>query len=157
MPEPRRKANILIVDDRDDKCLAMEAIVACLGENIMKVASGREALRGLLNHGFAVSLLDVNMPGMDGLETAYLIRQRKRSEHTPIIFRTGISDTETHVSRGYSLGAVDYILTPVLPEVLRTKVAVFVELFKKNEQLKRQAARLRQAHDQLEVRVRERT
>jgi two-component system, sensor histidine kinase and response regulator len=104
-----------------------------------------------------VILLDVNMPGMDGFETAHLIRQRKNSEHTPIIFVTGISDTETHVSRGYSLGAVDYILTPVLPEVLRTKVAVFVEAFKKTEQLKRQTERLRQAHEQLEHRVRERT
>ena len=111
----------------------------------------------MLTHDFAVILLDVNMPGMDGFETAYFIRQRKNSEHTPIIFVTGISDTETHVSRGYSLGAVDYILTPVLPEVLRTKVSVFVEFFKKTEQLKRQAERLRAAHDELETRVRERT
>jgi hypothetical protein len=94
---------------------------------------------------------------MDGFETAHLIRQRKNSEHTPIIFVTGISDTETHMSRGYSLGAVDYILTPVLPEVLRTKVSVFVETFKKTEQLKRQAERLREAHEQLEQRVKERT
>lgn len=157
MPEPRHKANILIVDDRNDKRLAMEAIIADLGENIMKVASGKEALRSLLSYDFAVILLDVNMPGMDGFETAHLIRQRKSSEHTPIIFVTGISDTETHVSRGYSLGAVDYILTPVLPEVLRTKVSVFVELFKKTDQLKRQAERLRVAHDELETRVKERT
>jgi two-component system sensor histidine kinase/response regulator len=120
-------------------------------------SSGKEALRALLNQDFAVILLDVNMPGMDGFETAFLIRQRKNSEHTPIIFVTGISDTETHVSRGYSLGAVDYILTPVMPEVLRTKVAVFVETFKKTEQLRRQAERLRRAHEDLEVRVRERT
>ena len=111
----------------------------------------------LLDQDFAVILLDVNMPGMDGFETAFLIRQRKSLEHTPIIFVTGISDTETHVSRGYSLGAVDYILTPVLPDVLRTKVSVFVELFKKNQQLKRQAEGLRQAHDELEIRVKDRT
>src|SRR5207244_4084667 len=88
---------------------------------------------------FAPILLDVNMPGMDGFETAALIRQRQRSETTPIIFISAINDTENHVSRGYSLGAVDYILTPVVPEILRAKIAVFVDLFKKTEQVKRQA------------------
>src|SRR5271156_1261317 len=151
------KANILLVDDREDKRLAMETILAELGQNIVMASSGREALRCLLNQDFAVILLDVNMPGMDGFETALLIRQRKSSEHVPIIFVTGISDTETHVTRGYSLGAVDYILTPVLPDVLRTKVSVFVELYKKNRQLKRQAEGLRQAHDELEIRVKNRT
>ena len=151
------RVNILLVDDRQDKLLAMEAILDDLGQNMVKVSSGREALRCLLQRDFAVILLDVNMPGMDGFETAFLIRQRKSSEHTPIIFVTAISDTETHVSRGYSLGAVDYILTPVVPEVLRTKVSVFVELFKKTAQIKRQAERLRQAHDELEIRVNERT
>lgn len=151
------RASILLVDDRDDKCLAMETILAELGQNIVKTRSGKEALRLLLDHDFAVILLDVNMPGLDGFETAHLIRQRKSLEHTPIIFVTGISDTETHVSRGYSLGAVDYILTPVMPDVLRTKVSVFVELYKKNLQLKRQAESLRQAHDELEIRVRNRT
>ncbi len=131
--------------------MAMETILADLGQNVVTARSGKEALRCCLDQDFAVILLDVNMPGLDGFETAYLIRQRKSLEHTPIIFVTGISDTETHVSRGYSLGAVDYILTPVLPEVLRTKVSVFVELFKKNQQLKRQARTLRQAHDELEV------
>ena len=151
------KVNILLVDDRADKRLAMATIIAELGQNVVNATSGKEALRCLLHQDFAVILLDVNMPGMDGFETALLIRQRRNSEHTPIIFVTGISDTETHVSRGYSLGAVDYILTPVLPEVLRTKVSVFVELFKKTEQLKRHAERLRQAHDELELRVQERT
>lgn len=151
------KASILLVDDRADKRLAMETVLASLGQNVVSVTSGKEALRALLNQDFAVILLDVSMPGMDGFETAFLIRQRKNSEHTPIIFVTGISDTETHVSRGYSLGAVDYLLTPVLPEVLRTKVSVFVELFKKTEQLKRQTTQLRQAHEQLEQRVKERT
>jgi two-component system sensor histidine kinase/response regulator len=137
--------------------MAMETILAKLGQTIVIAHSGNEALRLLLDHDYAVILLDVNMPGLDGFETANLIRQRKSLEHTPIIFITGVSDTETHVSRGYSLGAVDYILTPVLPEVLRTKVSVFVELFKKNQQLKRQALRLRQAHDDLELRVQSRT
>src|SRR5271170_2524802 len=151
------RVSVLLVDDRPDKCLAMETILAELGQNVVTTRSGREALRLLLNQDFAVILLDVNMPGLDGFETAFLIRQRKSLEHTPIIFITGISDTETHLSRGYSLGAVDYILTPVLPDVLRTKVSVFVELFKKNQQLKRQAEVLRQAHDELEIRVQNRT
>jgi two-component system, sensor histidine kinase and response regulator len=151
------QVNVLLVDDRNDKRMAMESILADLGQNVITAQSGREALRLLLEQEFAVILLDVNMPGLDGFETAFLIRQRKSLEHTPIIFVTGISDTETHVSRGYSLGAVDYILTPVLPDVLRTKVSVFVELFKKTRQLKRQAASLREAHDELEIRVQNRT
>jgi signal transduction histidine kinase len=152
-----QRANILLVDDREDKLMAMETIIAELGQNVIAVTSGKEALRCILQQDFAVILLDVNMPGMDGFETAHLIRQRRNSEHTPIIFVTGVSDTETHVSRGYSLGAVDYITTPVLPEVLRTKVWVFVELYKKTERIKRQADRLRLAHDELELRVRART
>src|SRR5436190_5777022 len=138
------KINILLVDDRSDKLMAVTTILAELGQNVVKARSGQEALRCLLQTDFGVILLDVNMPGLDGFETAALIRQRKKSEHTPIIFLTAISDTETHVSRGYSLGAVDYILAPVLPDVLRTKVSVFVELYKKTEQVKRQAERLRQ-------------
>ncbi len=149
--------SILIVDDRPDKLMALESVISHLGQTIVKAESGREALRCLLHQDFAVILLDINMPGMDGFETAALIRQRRNSEHTPIIFVTGISDTDPHVSRGYSLGAVDYILTPVLPDVLRTKVAVFVELHKKTQQIRQQAASLRRAHDELEVRVRERT
>src|SRR5438067_899479 len=100
--------------------------------------SGREALRHLLSQEFAVILLDVNMPGMDGFETAQLIRQREATRDLPIIFVTAYGD-ETHIARSYSLGAVDYIHTPVVPEVLRSKVAVFVDLFKKTLQVKRQA------------------
>lgn len=151
------KANILLVDDREDKRLAMKTIIADLDQNVVQATSGREALRCLMQQDFAVILLDVNMPGMDGFETAHLIRQRKSLEHVPIIFVTGISDTENHVSRGYSLGAVDYILTPVVPEILRAKVSVFVQLFKVTEQVKRQAEHLRQAHDELETRVEQRT
>lgn len=158
--EPRAaadKVNILLVDDRRDKALALETILAELGQNIIIARSGKEALRMLLDREYAVILLDVNMPGLDGFETAHMIRQRKSLEHTPIIFTTGVSDNDTHVSRGYSLGAVDYVLTPVVPEVLRTKVSVFVELFKKNQLLKRQAESLRLAHDELEIRVKSRT
>ena len=133
------KVSILIVDDRPDKMLAYETILAELNENVVCARSGKEALRCLLKRDFAVILLDVNMPVMDGFETAALIRQRPRSETTPIIFISAVNDTETHVSRGYSIGAVDYILTPVVPEILRAKIAVFVDLFKKTEQVKRQA------------------
>ena len=133
------KVSILIVDDRPDKLLAHETVLAELNQNLVRASSGKEALRCLLKQDFAVILLDVNMPMMDGFETAALIRQRQRSETTPIIFISAVNDTETHVSRGYSLGAVDYILTPVVPEILRAKIAVFVDLFKKTEQIKRQA------------------
>src|SRR5258708_29445908 len=137
------KVNILLVDDRPDKLLALEAVLEDLGQNIVRAHSGREALRALLSQEFAVILLDVNMPGMDGLETASLIRQRKSTRQTPIIFVTAFAD-EMHVSRGYSLGAVDYILAPVVPDVLRTKVAVFVDLDRKTRELRRQADQQRQ-------------
>src|SRR3954452_1599661 len=132
------KVNILIVDDRADKLLAHETVLAELNQNLVRARSGTEALRCLLQEEFAVILLDVNMPGMDGFETAKLIRQRARNETTPIIFISAVNDTETHVSRGYSLGAVDYILTPVVPEILRAKINVFVDLYKKTQQIKRQ-------------------
>ena len=117
--------NILVVDDVPEKIMAIEATLAELGQNIVKAYSGREALRCLLKDDFAVILLDVNMPEMDGFETAAFIRERKRSEHTPIIFVTAFND-EVQMAKGYSLGAVDFISTPLDPEVLRTKVGVFV-------------------------------
>src|SRR5512132_3010811 len=132
------RVNILVVDDRPSKLVAMEALLADLGENVICVSSGADALRQLLERDFAVILLDVNMPDMDGFETAALIRQRPRLQHIPIIFMTAGSD-DTHALQGYSLGAVDYIQTPVVPEVLRTKVKVFVELYKMTAQLKRHA------------------
>jgi signal transduction histidine kinase/DNA-binding response OmpR family regulator len=116
----------------------MELVLQQPGVSIVQARSGRDALRRLLEKDFAVILLDVNMPDMDGFETARLIRQRKRSEHTPIIFVTAFSD-EMHTARGYSLGAVDYILSPVIPDVLRTKVGVFVDLYRKTAQVERQA------------------
>src|SRR3954470_12614281 len=149
MSESDGKVNILLVDDRPEKLLSLEAVLEDLGQNIVRAYSGREALRHVLTTDFAVILLDVNMPGMDGFETAGLIRQRKSSEHIPIIFITAFGD-EMLASRGYSLGAVDYILTPVVPEVLRSKVAVFVDLFKKSEQVKRQADTLRRRATQVQ-------
>lgn len=137
------RVNILMVDDTPENLIALEAVLADLEQNIIQARSGEEALRLLLKHDFAVILLDVNMPGMNGFETASLIRQRKNSEHTPIIFVTAISTTETHMYKGYSLGAVDYIFTPVMPDVLRSKVGVFVELLKKTEEMKQQSEQLR--------------
>jgi PAS domain S-box-containing protein len=139
------KANILLVDDRPDKLLAVEAILSSLGQNIVKARSGKEALRCLLRQDFACILLDVSMPCMDGFETAALIRKRPNSEHTPIIFVTSISNSENNITQGYSLGAVDYMLTPIVPDVLRTKVSVFVELYRKSELIKQQAEELRRA------------
>src|SRR6185437_6778610 len=142
------KINILIVDDKPEKVLALEAVLDTLGQNIIRAYSGREALRCLLHQSFAVILLDVNMPGMDGFETAAMIRQRPSTQGVPIIFVTAM-DEETHASRGYLLGAVDYIQTPVVPEVLKTKVAVFVDLFRKSEQVRLQAESLSQRAAQL--------
>jgi CheY-like chemotaxis protein len=137
MPD-NEKINILVVDDLPEKLLVLESILEEMDENVMTARTGEEALRKVLQHDFAVILLDVNMPGMDGLETAAYIRKRRRSAHTPIIFTTAFAD-EAHTSLGYSLGAVDYILAPIVPEVLRTKVKVFVELFRMTQQAKRQA------------------
>ena len=147
MTSTAAKVNVLIVDDSADKRLALGAILEELDQNIVEAKSGREALRELLKQDFAVVLLDVNMPGMDGFETAAMIRQRKNSEHTPIIFITAYSD-DTHARQGYSLGAVDYIITPVIPEVLKSKVAFFVDLYRKSDQIRRQAESLaeRAAH-----------
>ena len=132
------KADILVVDDLPEKLLVIETILEGLGQNIVAARSGREALRHLLDREFAVILLDVNMPDMDGLETAAMIRSRRQTSLTPIIFITAFGD-EMHSAQGYSLGAVDYIYSPVVPEILRTKVGVFVDLYKKTQQVKRQA------------------
>jgi len=132
------KVNILVVDDLPDKCLVYEAILADLGENVICARSGPEALKYLLQKEFAVILLDVNMPGMDGFETAALIRRRKKSAHTPIIFVTAYADELLSV-RGYSHGAVDYLLSPVAPEILRSKIRVFVDLQRMRRQVERQA------------------
>jgi signal transduction histidine kinase/DNA-binding response OmpR family regulator len=142
------KINILIVDDLPEKLLVLESILEELGENLILVNSGREALRRVLQHDFAVILLDVNMPGMNGFEAATLIRNRRKSAHTPIIFITAFAD-EMHTAQGYSLGAVDYIFSPVVPEILRSKVKVFVDLHRMTQQVKRQAEeRIALAHEQ---------
>jgi len=135
----REKVNILVVDDLPEKHVVFRSILEELGQNIVSARSGQEALRFILEQEFAVILLDVNMPDIDGLETASLIRQYKKSAQTPIVFITAYVD-EVQAKRGYALGAVDYIPSPVVPEVLRSKVRVFVELFRMNRQLQVQAA-----------------
>jgi len=139
--EPPR-ARILVVDDHAPNLLTLEATLGDLGE-VVKAHSGEEALLHLLREDFALILLDVQMPGLDGFETARLIKERERSRFIPIIFLTARSRDASHVFRGYAQGAVDYVLKPFAPEILRSKVSVFVELFLKEEQLKRQEAVLR--------------
>lgn len=142
------RASILLVDDLPEKLLVLETILAELGQNIVTARSGEEALRKVLDQDFAVILLDIRLPGMDGLETAGYIRRRKRSSHTPIIFMTAYAD-EVHSMQGYKLGAVDYIFSPVVPDVLRTKVKVFVDLYLMTQQVRRQAdERVALAHEQ---------
>jgi signal transduction histidine kinase len=133
------RADILIVDDRPDKLLVYQTILDELGQRLFTAESGERALKQILERDFAVILLDVNMPGLDGLETARLIRNRSRSAHVPIIFITADFNDEAHMTRGYSLGAVDYIGTPIVPEILRAKVKVFVDLYRFGQQARRRA------------------
>jgi CheY-like chemotaxis protein len=153
MVEQDIKANILAVDDNPDNLLAIEATLVSLGQRLVKVRSGAEALRQLLVEDFAVILMDVQMPDMDGFETAALIRQRPRTRHTPIIFLTAIHRSEVNVARGYELGGVDYLFKPIVPEILRAKVSVFVELHRMNLEVKRQSQRLREI-EQREMQMR---
>ena len=139
-----QRVNILLVDDQPANLLALEAILQELGHNLVKARSGEEALQRLLGDEFAVLLLDVQMPGLDGFETARLIRGREKSRHTPIIFLTAFESDRFPVERAYSLGAVDYLVKPLVPIIVQAKVAGFVELFEKTQQIKRQAERLRQ-------------
>ena len=139
------RANILLVDDRPENLLALEAILSSLDQTLVRATSGEEALKALLSEDFAVILLDVQMPGMDGFETASHIKRRERTRDIPIIFLTAINREPQHAFRGYSAGAVDYLAKPFDPWVLRAKVSVFVELYLKNRQLLEQAELLRDA------------
>jgi signal transduction histidine kinase/DNA-binding response OmpR family regulator len=151
MSNRTKKINILLVDDNPHNLLALETILYAPDRNLVRASSGEEALRYLLNEDAAVILLDVHMPIIDGIETAALIRGRERTRNVPIIFLTAHDSAEnTFVSQGYSLGAVDYIIKPIDPEALKSKVAVFVELYRKNEQVEQQAELLRQKNVELE-------
>jgi signal transduction histidine kinase len=143
------KADILMVDDEPGNLLALEALLEPLGQNLLRAPSGEEALRLMLRHDPAVVLLDVRMPGMDGFETARLIRQRERSRRTPVIFLTGEAGEVQSALRGYDTGAVDYLVKPLVPAVLRSKVAVFVELHRKNVELTREIEERNVAQAQL--------
>jgi signal transduction histidine kinase len=174
----KQPVNILLVDDRTENLLALEAMLEALGHHLVTASSGEEALKHVLQEDFALILLDVQMPGMDGFETAELIRGRQRSQHIPIIFLTAVNTSDRHIFRGYLAGAVDYLLKPIVPEILLSKIMVFVDLHEKTNQVKQQASALaasvemleyqveerrrtekalRQARDELEARVRERT
>ncbi|HEU4350834.1 MAG TPA: response regulator [Burkholderiales bacterium] len=137
------KAKILLVDDEPKSLFALQELLSALGQNLMVAQSGEEALRLALRNDFAVILLDVRMPGIDGFETARLIRARARSKSTPVIFLTAAADEMTSMFRGYEVGAVDYLMKPVIPDVLRSKVGVFVELFRKSERLRDSEDKLR--------------
>jgi signal transduction histidine kinase len=150
MPRTRQTAigahettvSILLVDDDPSKRFAIKTILAPLGETVVEASSGADALRQLLKQEFAVILLDVRMPIMDGFDTAQLIRQRPRSELTPIIFVTALDKAETDMSRGYELGAVDFVFAPVVPAILRAKVGVFVDLYRAQQELRRYRTQL---------------
>ena len=134
---------ILVVDDEPKNLFAVEAVLSGLGGSLVTALSGREALRHLLNRDFAAILLDVQMPDLDGFQTAAIIRERDRCRHVPIIFITAISKGSEHVRLGYSLGAVDYVFKPFEAEILRSKLNVFMELFRNRESVRRQAEQLR--------------
>ncbi len=147
---PEEKVNILLVDDKPENLLSLEAMLESLGQNLVKASTGFEALKAVLKQDFAVILLDVQMPGMDGFETADLIKEREKSRHTPIIFLTAYSKSEMLVAKGYSMGAVDYILKPIVPEVLRAKVAAFIDLFRMTQEIKRLNADLEKRAQELQ-------
>ena len=135
---------ILLVDDRVENLIALEAILSSLDHALVRAGSGEEALKALLTAEFAVILLDASMPGMDGFETAARIKRRERTRDIPILFLTAYNNEPQHAFRGYEVGAVDYLTKPFDPWILRAKVSVFVDLYLKNRQLKEQAALLRQ-------------
>lgn len=141
-PPPQDRVKILLVDDSPENLVSLEAALEGLGQELILAQSGMEALRSLLHDDFAAILLDVKMPEMDGFQTAELIRARKRSRHTPILFLTAYKSDE-HLFRGYDMGAVDFLFKPIVPEILRSKVSVFVDLSRNNALLRRQTEALR--------------
>src|SRR5690242_19426644 len=146
---PKERVSILLVDDQPARLLSYETILEPLDQNLVQARSGLEALEKLMREEFAVVLLDVSMPGMDGFETASMIHDHPRFERTPIIFVTGVHVTELDRLKGYKLGAVDYVYIPVVPEILRSKVSVLVELHCKRRELQEANRSLNQANLQL--------
>jgi PAS domain S-box-containing protein len=144
-PAPTEQVDILIVDDRAENLLALEAILEPLHQRLVRASSGEETLRRLLERDFALILLDVQMPGMNGFETARIIKSRERSKYIPIIFLTAISKEEAYVFEGYSVGAVDYLFKPFQPEILRSKVAAFVDLYVRQRNVATKEALVRES------------
>ena len=129
------KSNILLVDDRPENLLALEGILSAPDLNLVKATSGNEALSAVLEHNFALILMDVQMPDMDGFETARLMRGLEKTRQIPIIFVTAINKDQKHIFEGYDSGAVDYLFKPIDPEILKSKVTIFIELFKQKKKL----------------------
>lgn len=150
MAQDYEKVNILLVDDRPENLLALEAMLEGLGQNLVRANSGEEALKYVLHYDFAVILMDVQMPTIDGFETAVLIKQRDKSRHIPIIFLTAIHYSDNYVFKGYSLGAVDYLFKPIVPEILFAKVSNFIELYQSRHAIEQQAEYISYANVELE-------
>lgn len=142
-PDHFNRVNVLMVDDEPANLLALEAVLSDLNLNLIRAESGKDALRQVLKHDFAVILMDVRMPVMDGFEAAALIRSRTHSKETPIIFLTGLDPSQAQLFRGYEVGAVDYLVKPIVPEILRSKVSVFVDLYNKTREVRDQEIKYR--------------
>ncbi|MFE9993857.1 response regulator [Streptomyces avermitilis] len=149
------RASILLVDDMEDNLMALEAVLGSLNEPLIRARSGEEAMKALLRRRFAVVLLDIRMPGMDGFETAANIKRLDQTKDVPIIFLTGTDADAGYAFRGYATGAADYLTKPFDPWVLRAKVSVFLDLHRKNRQLERMLAREQERFDELAARLRE--
>ncbi|MBY8340940.1 response regulator [Streptomyces spinosirectus] len=149
------RAGILLVDDMEDNLIALEAVLGSLNEPLVRARSGEEAMKALLRRHFALVLLDVRMPGMDGFETAANIKRLDQTKDVPIIFLTGADDDSGYAFRGYATGAADYLTKPFDPWVLRAKVTVFLELHRKNQQLERLLAQERAADGEVDARLTE--
>ncbi|MFE2888649.1 response regulator [Streptomyces graminifolii] len=149
------RASILLVDDMEDNLVALEAVLGSLNEPLVRARSGEEAMKALLRQRFAVVLLDIRMPGMDGFETAANIKRLDQTKDVPIIFLTGTDSDAGYAFRGYATGAADYLTKPFDPWVLRAKVSVFLELHRKNQLLERMLAREQGQFDELALRLKE--
>ncbi|MFE9764385.1 two-component system response regulator [Streptomyces sp. NPDC005808] len=147
------RASILLVDDMEDNLIALEAVLGSLNEPLVRARSGEEAMKALLRQRFAVVLLDIRMPGMDGFETAANIKRLDQTKDVPIIFLTGTDADAGYAFRGYATGAADYLTKPFDPWVLRAKVTVFLDLHRKNQQLERMLAREQEQFDELAGRL----
>ncbi|MCX4236725.1 response regulator [Streptomyces ortus] len=147
------RASILLVDDMEDNLIALEAVLGSLNEPLVRARSGEEAMKALLRQRFAVVLLDIRMPGMDGFETAANIKRLDQTKDVPIIFLTGTDSDAGYAFRGYATGAADYLTKPFDPWVLRAKVTVFLDLHRKNQQLERMLAREQAQFDELTRRL----